>query len=330
MDIKNDRCFKIFLIIVAIFISVFFLVFFGKKKLEEVSIRLKWFHNAQFAGIYVAQDKGFYKNEGIKVNDLEKKDNNLSLVDEVASGRSQFAIVSTFDFLKAANKGLPIVAVAAFYQYSPTEIISASAKKIYKPEDLVGKTVDEGSRFFIETVLAAANVPIDVVKFKKIDMDLPKALLSGEVDAVAMYRTGDKYKLEKENFTYNSILPERYGVDFYNDVLITSKNFYKDHPEIVKKFMEATVDGWEYAFKNKEEAISITLIRTSDKNKDHDKQMFILKESEPLMVPKNNFRIGFMTPVQWDYVYDLLHQHKLIGDFEMHNYFIPHYFFDDN
>jgi len=296
-----------------------------------VSIRLKWQHQAQFAGIYTAYDRNFYKKEGLDVTILEKDLTGKQATEEVAREEINFAIVSSTEFLTAINSGAPLYAIAAFYQYSPSVILSAKEKNIHTPQDLRGKTLGitrdrKEQRLLVESLLKINDVPLESVHFKEVGINLADALMTDtKIDAVVTYRTTDIYKLNQKNFPFNAILPERYGVDLYNDILITSKKFYQENNSAVRRFLHATINGWEYAFENQDIALRSTLQRTNKNNSDTALQASILKESEYLMKPANGNDIGTMTPTQWDYVYDLFHDNELVGDFEIHNYFSPPY-----
>src|SRR6476646_2546545 len=106
---------------------------------KTFTLRLKWWHQFQFAGYYAAQIKGFYAAEGLNVK-IITGDAVHSGVDEVLAGRADFCI-SGSDLLVEYSKGKPIVALGAVFQHSPYVVLSIAEKNIKTPFDLIGKTI---------------------------------------------------------------------------------------------------------------------------------------------------------------------------------------------
>lgn len=299
--------------------------------LTSTSIRLKWTHQAQFAGIYVAQDKGLYRDANLLVTILERSVGNKLGVREVVNGDIDFAIVSSLDFLTALNNHQPVQAVAAFYQYSPSVLVSKASSNIHSPSDLVGRRLgvfrnNEQSRLLYEALFAATGVTTDLNQYHEVGFNYLDALLHGTVDVVPYYRV-NMHELDAAGIDYNILLPERYGVDMYNDILITSKSTYRDRLPLVQRFVRSTIEGWNYAFSHQAEAVEMTLKRMPREQRNPQTQAYVLKASEPLMRSKSDGSIGTMTPLQWDASYDLFHKHGLIGDFEVQQSFAPPYVF---
>lgn len=304
-----------------------------KQKVAHVTIGLKWLNQAQFAGIYTAQDKEYYKKQGLSVEIIERDEKTESVAAQVASGKINFGIVSTSDFLKEIDQNQSVVALAALFQYSPATIVSLKNKNIYTPMDLAGKNIgvaadNPESKLFINALLNQTKTPSEKIKFTPVGFDFTKALRENTVDAVSLYRTSDLYELEKNNIEYNIILPERFGVDLYDDILITSKEFLEEHPIITKKFVGQTIAGWEYAEKNQEEAVEIILKHDNPKYHDKAKESYILKNSLPLMKPRTQVLFGEMSPGQWDYVYELFFNNHLIKSFDIFQHYTPGYFYN--
>ena len=108
-------------------------------ELKKVSIELKSFHQFQFAGIYAAKEKGFYKDEGLDVNIIER-DPTSSPIDDVLDGKVQFGI-SDSTIIKDKLKGRNIVILAAIFQHSPLVLLTLEKNKILSPLELKGKKV---------------------------------------------------------------------------------------------------------------------------------------------------------------------------------------------
>jgi ABC-type nitrate/sulfonate/bicarbonate transport system substrate-binding protein len=118
---------------------VTFMCVFANAQEQSVTLRLKWWHQFQFAGYYAAQLKGFYKAEGLKVN-IITGDAVHPITKEVSEGRADFGI-SGSDILIEYAKGVPLVAVGAVFQHSPYVVMTLDSSKIKTPADLIGKKI---------------------------------------------------------------------------------------------------------------------------------------------------------------------------------------------
>ena len=107
---------------------------------NATSIRLKWICQAQFAGIYMAEAEGYYKEAGLEVT-IDPAGPNISPIQSVASGANEFGIAGTEQVITAIDNGVPIVAVAVIYRETPEALTSLKEENIYEPKDLIGKTV---------------------------------------------------------------------------------------------------------------------------------------------------------------------------------------------
>ena len=107
---------------------------------DSVTVRLKWFNQAQFAGFYVAQEKGFYKSAGLDVN-IQPGGPDFPAVQMVAGGNEQFGVTGADQILIARSKGVPIVALAVIYRRNPFVMFSLQKSGIKTPADWVGKKV---------------------------------------------------------------------------------------------------------------------------------------------------------------------------------------------
>lgn len=109
-----------------------------QKHLTNVSVQLAWLHQAQFAGMYVAVEKGYYRDADLDVS-LFPYTENLEIVSELRERKVDFAVSAPTELLPAIDKGAPIKAIAAIYQQSPHALASLRSKKIFGLSDFKGK-----------------------------------------------------------------------------------------------------------------------------------------------------------------------------------------------
>lgn len=296
-------------------------------KLEPVRVALPWLNQAQFAGMYVADMKGFYRDERIMVHLLERDLSGATAVSLLKEGKADIAIMSAGNFLRAANDGEEIVALAAVFQTSPTVIVSLEQARIKSPKDLMGKKiglsiVNQEAKLPLLALLEEADVPEKSITFSGVGSNQVDALLRGDVDAVSVYRINELYELDKKNIPYSLLFPERFGVDMYGDIIVVRKKYLLSHIKEVGGFLRATFKGWKFAEQDSYEAVRITLQADNPKYHDVAREEYILKNALKMIRLSPKQVLGQMVPLQWNYMYALFKKHGIVDEMELENFFI--------
>jgi len=280
-----------------------------QKDLVAINVRLKWLHQSQFAGNYVADQKGYYEKEGLKVS-LKSYDYKNDPIEDVVSGKADFGVTGAENIIVARNKGMKVKALAVIYQDSPAAAFSLKSSGIFEAKDFIGKKigVSKDLETIIFTMLKAQGV--DYKKDMKVittDYGIDP-VLNGKVDIGTGYVTNETIQLEEAGKEVNVFSPYKYGVKMYADVLFTSEEMIKNKPEIVIAFVKATLKGWEYALLHVDEAINLTLLYKDENNKslNFEHQKILLEKSVPFIKPNNNRNIGEMNYVNWKRTNQLL------------------------
>ena len=107
---------------------------------DDVTLRLKWLHQAQFAGFYTAEQKGFYENNGIDIT-INPGGIDFPAVQMVAGGGDMFGVTGGDQILLARDKGVPIVAIAVIYPGNPFTMFALESSGISEPKDFIGKKI---------------------------------------------------------------------------------------------------------------------------------------------------------------------------------------------
>ncbi len=272
---------------------------------DSVTIRLKWFHQAQFAGFYVAKDKGFYTSAGLDV-DIQPGGPDFPAIQMVAGGNEQFGVTGADQILIARSKGVPVVALAVIYRRNPFVLFSLEKSGIKTPTDYVGKNVGVkiggNEELIYRAVLAKAK--IDKSKLNEIPVKFDLApLLSGAVDVWPGYLINEVLAAREKGFGVNIVSPSDYGIDLYADTLFTTEKMLAEKPEVVRKFVTATLEGWAAAIKSPEDAARITVKVGSNLTYEHELAM--MKASVPLLQPDSS-PVGAMDEESWTAAQDLL------------------------
>ncbi len=237
-------------------------------ELEKVSLQLLWKHQFEFAGFYMAKEKGFYKDVNLDV-DIKEFEFGLNVTQEIENGKSTFGIGYPNIILDKAN-GANIVLLNALYQSSPHVLVSLKSSGINEIKEFKNKRLmiegDAIKTAPLLSMLYSQNIKIENLNRQNPSFNIDD-LIDGKTDIFSSYLSNEVYKLDKNNIKYNIFDPKDYGFDFYNDLLFTSQNEIKNNPQMVKKFQEASIKGWEYAFSNIDETINIILKKYNSLNK---------------------------------------------------------------
>lgn len=264
---------------------------------DKVRLQLKWFHQFQFAGYYMALEKGFYREANLDVEILEGGSYDQNYIDNMLDGQTDFAIGSSGIILDRMA-GKPVVALAAITQTSPGVLLVRADSGIRTPLDLAGKRLELSES--AETLAMLQKEGIDLKKIniqpRNIEVNLDD-LANGKTDAYFGYITNEAYQLKKRGVPYRVINPRDYGVSLYNDVLITSERFARDHPVQVDAFVRASLRGWEYALTHIDETVQF-IHRRYAPGKSIEQLDFEARELYKLIMPEL-VRVGHMNPERW-------------------------------
>jgi len=226
---------------------------------RKVTLHLKWSHQFQFAGYYAAQAKGYYREAGLEVALLEAGPGRLP-IPAVERGDAEFGVSDT-EVFQAYLEGRPLVALGVVFQHSPNVILSLRSKGILRPADLAGrKVMFQGGQGLAETraMLESEGLRIDAIRQVPHSWNLDD-LVSGRVDAIQAYTTNEPHQLQRLGAEVAQLRPVEYGIDFYGDILFTTKAFAAANPDVTDAFARASFRGWDYAMEHPEEVIDLIL-----------------------------------------------------------------------
>lgn len=268
-----------------------------------MTIQLRWLHQFQFAGYYIALEKGYYRDAGLDVTLLEGGPDALSPIEEMFSGRSDFAITSSGVVIDRMQ-GKPVKAVAAIMQTSPLVWITLKSANITTIEDLAGRSVmlmppPESAELL--TVLKKKQFDNIHVDFLPTSFDV-QDLVRGQADAYDGYISNEPYLLTQQGIEYNLINPRDYGVNFYSDVLVTRESLATSNPELVARVRDASLRGWEYALTHLDETVQLIHEKYAP-NKTLDHLRFEARTLRKLILP-DLVQLGHMNPARWQFIAD--------------------------
>jgi NitT/TauT family transport system substrate-binding protein len=283
---------------------------------DKVRLQIKWVPQAQFAGYFVALDKGYYADENMDVEIIPGGPDIVS-EQQVANGQADFGVDWVASFLAFRDKGLPLIDVAQVYQSSGLMLISRKSKNIVSPTDLKGKSVGVwygGNEFeFLALMDKLGYDPdkdLNVIK-QGFTMD---PFLAGQMDA-ASAMTYNEYEVVLESGVnaddLNVIRYNDQGVGMLEDNLFTAEDTAANKKDLVQRFVHASMRGWQDAVANQSDAVGIVMKYVEPGSTTMDHQTRMMSEVAKLVLPPGLItdQIGvmdanrFATTAQWIRLY---------------------------
>ena len=259
--------------------------------MTPVTLQLKWVPQAQFAGYFVALEKGYYKEEGLKVT-IAPGGPDIVPEQQVANGAAQIGVDWVASLLPHQEQGMPLVEIAQIYQKSGLQLLTMKDSGIKSPADLAGKSVGNwmgGNEF--ELLALFDKYKLD----KNKDFEFTKQaftmdqFLTGELDAASVM-TYNEYHVVLESGVpatdLNIIDMNEEGVAMLEDNLFANSEWLEDNKEVAAKFVKASIKGWQYAIENPEEAVDIIMAQVEDGSTTKEHQLVMMKEVAKLVVPE--------------------------------------------
>lgn len=265
---------------------------------KDIKVQLRWKHQFQFAGYYMALHKGFYEDVNLNVKLLEG-DEKIDVVKTVLSKKADFGI-SNSSLILDYMKGLDVLNLGAIFQHSPNILLTT--KNFKSPVDLArdGKIALMGGDQDIELKAMFSKEGIDLSKVKFVtNQNYFENFIEGKIEAINSYISNEPFVLNQKGLDFKIIDPRDYGLDFYGDTLFTSKLFYNNNYETVSAFRTATLKGWEYALENIEESVDVILKYYNTQNKSKEALIY---EANTLKKLINNdlVEIGHINRGRWE------------------------------
>ena len=291
----------------------------GKNKgLQKVTLMLDWYPNAVHSFLYVAQEKGYFKEQGLDVNIQMPADTNDPLK-LVAANKIDIALSYEPEIVIARDENIPVKSFAAIVRHPLNVLMVSQDGPLKSPKDLAsGKTVGYPSvpldEAIVQTMVKTDGGDPSKVKMVDVGWDLIPAMATKKTDGlIGGYLNHEKLLLDKEGHPMTAFSPEKYGVpDYYELVAVAGEKALKQNPDVFKKFMTAASKGQQYVQTHPEEGLDI-LLKHEDKSSPLDKQ--VETKSLQILLPMMDAKdkpFGYQDPTTWQNISKWLFDSKVI------------------
>lgn len=255
--------------------------------LQKVTLQLQWVTQTQFAGYYVALDKGWYREEGIDLT-INPGGADIVPIDQVVSGKSDFGTIFLADLCVAIQKGKPVISIAQLQSKSGLLLIAKKTSGIKQPRDFIGKRVGVwlGS-WDAQFNALMANEGINIKDVKVVPQGFSvEPFLNGETDVASAMIYNEYHTVLESGIKpadLNIIDYADYGLGFPGDTLFTNREMAKQHPDICVRMLSASLRGWQYAIEHPEEAVDIVLKHDNTGMQNRAHQLSMMNEISKLI-----------------------------------------------
>ena len=288
---------------------IFFLIISSNalyaKNLKKVTLQLSWFDQFQFAGYYIAKEKGFYEDLGLDVQ-IKPFAFGIDIPKEVSDLNIDFA-VGRETLILEKSKEQNIVALYALFQSTPLVLLSTKESKINSISDFSGKkimtTIDDASEVSLKSMISSHNIKLNELKFIKHSHNI-NDLINKKTDIISAYISKSTYELEKMGIEYNVFDPKNFDFDMYSDFLYTSDSLIKKDTNTVLNFKEASLKGWKYAYSNIEETSDLIIRKYNSEKLSKEALIYEGKELKKLSYFKTN-KLGEIKKEKMRRIFDL-------------------------
>jgi NitT/TauT family transport system substrate-binding protein len=282
---------------------------------DKLTLQLKWVTQAQFAGYYVAQDKGFYKEAGLDVT-IRPGGPDINPSQVIAGGGADVVVDWLPSALATREKGVPLVNIGQIYQKSGMMLTCRKDSGIAKPADFKGHTLGvwfSGNEYPFLSWMAKLGLSTtgehpDITVLKQgFNVD---PLLQKQAACISTMTYNEYWQIIEAGMPASELTVFKYqdqGVATLEDGLYTLQKNLND-PKMVDKlarFLKATAKGWQYAIDHQPEAVDIVLANDTTGAQTKEHQTTMMQEVAKL-VEGNPKGIGYLNPADFDRTVSIL------------------------
>jgi NitT/TauT family transport system substrate-binding protein len=282
--------------------------------LTHIRLPLGYIANIQFAPLYTAIEKGYFKDAGIEIEfDYSFETDGVKLV---GAGELPFAVVSGEQVLLARAQGVPVTYVAAWYQQYPISVVAKSDAGIVSPQDLKGRKIGLPGLFGanyvgLQALLFSAGLRESDVQLEAVGFNQVEVLAADQQEVVVGYAANEPIQLRAQGFDVTELRVADY-VQLASNGILASEKVIVENPKLVSAFVEAFLKGLKYTIENPDEAYAMsTTYIPNFADLDQTVQKEILATSIEMWKAEH---LGYSDPKAWENMQNVLLEMGLITE----------------
>lgn len=286
--------------------------------LRQVSFIPQWLPQAQFAGYYVAYEKGFYRQHRLEVKILPGGPEKPAS-EWLAQGRANFGTLFLTDGIEKKTRGLKLINIAQIVQRSALMLVAKKSSGITAPHDMNGKKVGLWRNEF--QVQPQAFFRAYGVKVKEIPQSATLNLfLRGGVEVASAMWYNEYHQLLNSGVNpeeLTTFLLADYGMNFPEDGIYCLAELANQHPKTCQDFVMASIEGWKYAFAHPDAALDIVMqyVNAAHVPSDRVHQKWMLERMRDIILPPGPpIPMGTLKQATYDQVAQEMQKSGMIKD----------------
>lgn len=280
--------------------------------LQKVSLVLDYTPNTNHTGIYVAKEKGYYKDAGLNVEINQPSENGAEGM--VASNKADFGISYGENVAQFDDENNQLTSIMSLVAHNTSGFLSRKETNITRPKDFEGKTYC-GWGSDIESAIIKTLVSEDGGDPSKVKINSSAAAdlknKNSGCDLIWAYEGWDKVDMDLNKIPTNYLPLTDYGVDWYTPVIIASNEKIKQDPKEVQAFVDATIKGYDYAIKHPDESADILLKAAPELDEEQ------VKQSQKFLSANykdDSQKMGYQKDKMWNSFIKWLKENKVVSD----------------
>lgn len=231
---------------------------------QQITFSPQWTPQSQFAGYYAALENGYYAEAGLDVS-IKHPTTSYSSMSMLQDGTADIITSELIQAMMTSDDDIRLVNLLQTTQHSTLVLISR-APDVHRLSDLAGSRIGTWKVGFSE-------IPHMIDEEQHLDIEWVKLLnslnlyIAGAIDATLAKSYNELILFSMSGITPGSVLHfSEHGYDFPEDGLYVSEDYYKNNPELCRKFAEASRKGWEWVRNNREQALDIVMKYVKNEN----------------------------------------------------------------
>lgn len=286
--------------------------------MRELTFPISWHHGPQYAYVYTTKEKGFFEQEGLKVNIVEHIGSEVTNK-RIGRGEYPIGMVGAEAAMIARSNGTPLRTVAVADKVNPSGITFHKDAGIAKPKDLEGKKIGVtlGSNAYQQYLAFCRKERVDREKIKEVTISgTGSEWVEHEVDGHVLYPYLSEALAESKDLEVDSLLFYDYGLETYGQILAANIDTIENDPELIRKVTRAIVKGLQYERMNPQEALEFSFQQNPQIKQEENYHKKVFKKRLNLdnkLEDTKEAGNGLQDRHTWSYTKDLLDSLDLLS-----------------